>query len=213
MKFLLFALVVGSFFFANQAEARRQRRTSPAVSHTPPSCGDGQSAGAPVKMSNYTGYMPSRGGINGNCRGGASAHRGFPACRNTLDKFIKGQAKFIHVAAQQRGGSSVLFGCWATTQDLEGKGVPKGSNACHVMAIADRYAKSESEGRRGVNGKIQGKKVDIEVDSNSKFFKKLGGRSPASGIQCISRLPGVTNRERPKRRVVKRMPEAFSWYY
>jgi hypothetical protein len=211
MKYALIALTVLSLSFPDHAEARR-RRGGRAVSPTPPACGTQEVSKAPIKMSTYTAYMPGRGGINGNCNGGASKHKGFRACQNTLDKFIKGKAKFIHVAAQQRGGSAGLFGCWATTKDLEAKGVPKGPNACHIMAVADRYAMKESEGRRGTNGRIQGKKVDIEVDSGSRYYHKLGGRSPASGIQCIARLPGVTNRERSKRRVVQRIPDAHVYW-
>ncbi len=86
-----------------------------------------------------------------------------------------------------------------------------------MLAIADRYARSENAGRPGVartrygsrKRGVIGAKVDIEVDSNSRFARAVSGANGGEGITCLGRLPGVTNRERKDRRDVGRDPAAL----
>lgn len=190
------ALLVAFSTDSEAAQQRRRRQGSPERPQAP-ACGEVNSphAVAPVKMNQFTGYAPGLGGINGSCRGGASRGKGFLPCRDTLQTYIQGRAKYIHTATQQNGGSASLFGCWAESDDLKKKGISSGNASCHIFAMADRYARSENEGGRGVNGRRTGKKVDIEVGSLDASYRKLAGKGSTDGFKCIGRLPGVQNGE------------------
>ncbi|HEY8280248.1 MAG TPA: hypothetical protein VIH99_11535 [Bdellovibrionota bacterium] len=197
-KFVL-VLIVGMLasLAALEGTAEAKKKGS-AVATTPPAC-ETSVAGPSIMIPEFTGYSPSRGGINGSCNGGASSGLGFKACKNTLQKFISGQAPFIHVAAQQYSkngvGSADLFGCWAKTDGLSKRNIPVGPHSCHILAIADHYAKKESENSRGSNGKIQGSKLDIEVGKLDSTYQKLAKRVPAT-VACLKRIPGVQNRDK-----------------
>lgn len=188
---LLFILGI-AFVFSVNAEARKN-----SASPTPPPCDAPiKASAAKVNVPKYTYYKPGLGGINGSCNGGALAHRGFLACRNTLDKFVGGKSPYIHVAAQQKGGSANLFGCWARTDGFKKRGISAGPNSCHILAVADHYAKSENAGRVGIGGTVNGTKMDVEVDSKSKYTSKIV-KSVNSTTACVARLVGVQNRDNP----------------
>jgi hypothetical protein len=88
------------------------------------------------------------------------------------------------------------------------RNIPTGGRSCHILAIADRYAPRECEGCIGANGKRQPKKLDIELDARSSFTRKLSD-GKVSTVQCLDRLPGVTNGSKPGGgRHVKRKPAA-----
>jgi hypothetical protein len=201
-------------FVATPAEARHHRKRARRAHHAPvnvqassaPSCDETPAAGATsMVVPQFTGYAPSLGGINGSCRGGASRHLGFSACRDTLHKFEEGRSSFIHVAAQQRGGSAALFGCWARTTDAftrRGIPAPRGKS-CHILAVVDHYASSENAGGRGVNGRRTGTKIDVEVSKLDKTYRKLASRVDGN-IQCVKRVAGTQNRDKPHPRKIKR---------
>lgn len=198
---LTLALVV-----ATPAEARKHTsRPSPQAPEAP-GCEEEPAAGAQSLMvPQFTGYAPALGGVNGSCNGGASKHLGFAACRDTLQKYIAGSAKFIHVAAQQKGGSAVLFGCWAKTTDaFTGRKIANApGKSCHVMAIVDHYGGTENAGGRGINGRRTGTKMDIEVTKLDASYKKLG--TPFQGnISCVKRVPGMQNRDKANPRTISR---------
>jgi hypothetical protein len=194
MRILCLGLVAALSILATDAEAAQRARRSPA-SASAPAC-DEPKRGITMQINQTTGYSPSLGGINGSCSGGASAHRGFAACQNTLQSFITGKTKFFQAATQQKNGSSAMFGCWAVSNEvLTNRGIPQGENACAVISMTDRYAKSESIGRVGASGKtITEAKIDIEVSRLDANYRKLSKRAPAS-FSCVKRAFGVQNKD------------------
>lgn len=159
----------------------------------PPACSAPAKEPA-IDLPYTTGYAPGLGGVNGNCNGGSSKDKGFDACKNTMHSYTQNKnVKFIHVAAQQKGGSAKVFGCFARTNVLQLRKIHTGRE-CDIFAVADHYAPSRNADRIGKTS------VDVEVARTDKEYRKLGGldqKVPGGKIECLARFPGVQNREKP----------------